>query len=192
MVSIEETVLVLKGASCKYTNNYLIKTLITMSNSNPSVPMRTRPAVTPPKGVTTKTPTVVINTSTQPRSPRRWAFRHPDRIEIGGGAIFPKISCSRRDIGAAVLAIGAAAALVYGAKSAHEYFKNILLQQSSLLLSLPLPLKDGVLGAGHGPAGNAAVFSVGKAHPPESGNTCILGLAREVGGKAYVGVAVFA
>ena len=44
--------------------------------------MRTRPAVTPPKGVTAKTPAVV-------------------------------------------LAIGAVAALVYGAKSVHEYFKNL-------------------------------------------------------------------
>ena len=96
-----------------------------MANSILPVPQRTRPAVTPPKGITAKTPTVVINTSTQPRSPRRWAFRHPDRIEIGGGALFPKIKCSRKDIGAAVLAIGAAAALVYGAKSVHEYFKNL-------------------------------------------------------------------
>lgn len=96
-----------------------------MSNSNPSVPKRTRPTLTPPKGVTAKTPTVVINTASQPRSPRRWAFRHPDRIKIGGGALFPKIKCSRKDIGATVLAIGAAAAMVYGAKSVHEYFKNL-------------------------------------------------------------------
>ena len=96
-----------------------------MGKSTVSVPISARPALTPPKGVTAKTPTVVINTSTQPRSPRRWAFRHPDRLEIGGGALLPKIKCSRKDIGVAVLAIGAAAALVYGAKSVHEYFKNL-------------------------------------------------------------------
>ena len=39
--------------------------------------------------------------------------------------IFPKIKCSRKDLGVAVLAIGGAAALVYGAKSVHEYFKNV-------------------------------------------------------------------
>ena len=96
-----------------------------MGKSTVSVPISARPALTPPKGVTAKTPTFVINTSTQPRSPRRWAFRHPDRIEVGGGALFPKIKCSRKDIGVAVLAIGAAAALVYGAKSVYEYFKNL-------------------------------------------------------------------
>lgn len=96
-----------------------------MGKSTVSVPISARPALTPPKGVTAKTPTVVINTSTQPRSPRRWAFRHPDRLEIGGGALLPKIKCSRKDIGVAVLAIGAAAVLVYGAKSVHEYFKNL-------------------------------------------------------------------
>ena len=57
-----------------------------MGKSTVSVPISARPAVTPPKGVTAKTPTVVINTSTQPRSPRRWAFRNPDRIEIGGSS----------------------------------------------------------------------------------------------------------
>ena len=96
-----------------------------MGKSTVSVPISARPALTPPKGVTAKTPTVVINTSTQPRSPRRWAFRHPDRLEIGGGALLPKIKCSRKDIGVAVLAIGAAAVLVYGAKSVYEYFKNL-------------------------------------------------------------------
>ena len=96
-----------------------------MGKSTVSVPISARPALTPPKGVTAKTPTFVINTSTQPRSPRRWAFRHPDRIEVGGGALFPKIKCSRKDIGVAVLAIGAAPALVYGAKSVYEYFKNL-------------------------------------------------------------------
>ena len=86
-----------------------------MVNSNVSVPMRTRPALTPPKGVTAKTPTVVINTSTQPRSPRRWAFRHPDRIEIGGG-VLPTLKCSRKDLCACVVAVGAISAVIYAAK----------------------------------------------------------------------------
>jgi len=86
-----------------------------MVNSNVSVPMRTRPALTPPKGVTAKTPTVVIDTSTQPRSPRRWAFRHPDRIEIGGG-VLPTLKCSRKDLCACVVAVGAISAVIYAAK----------------------------------------------------------------------------
>ena len=36
-----------------------------MDKTTVSVPMRTQPAVAPPKGVTAKTPTVVINTATQ-------------------------------------------------------------------------------------------------------------------------------
>ena len=45
-----------------------------MAKSTVSVPMRTRPAVTPPKGVTTKTPTIVINTTT---------LETPDKETIG-------------------------------------------------------------------------------------------------------------
>ncbi len=84
-----------------------------MDKTTVSVPMRTRPAVAPPKAVTAKTPTIVINTTTQPRSPRRWAIRHTDRIEIGGGALFQQIKSSRKDIVLAVVAMGLAASLVY-------------------------------------------------------------------------------
>ena len=112
-----------------------------MDKTTVSVPMRTRPAVTPPKGVTTKTPTVVINTATQPRSPRRWAFRHPERIEIGGGAIFPKISCSRKDLTYAVLAMGIGAALVYAAKNGFELLKEHISKKSEAKATVPEPPK---------------------------------------------------
>lgn len=112
-----------------------------MSNSNPSVPMRTRPAVAPPKGVTAKTPTIVINTTTQPRSPRRWAIRHTDRIEIGGGALFPQIKSSRKDIVLAVVAMGLAASLVYASKNGFELLKERISKKREEKDNIPDPPK---------------------------------------------------
>lgn len=91
-----------------------------MANSNLPVPKRTQ-TVVPVKSATP----IIINTQQPIRSPRRWAIRHPSQITIGGGALFPKIKCSRKDLGWAVLAIGGAAALVYGAKCGYEYLKNL-------------------------------------------------------------------
>lgn len=112
-----------------------------MVNSNVSVPMRTRPAVAHPKGVTAKAPTIVINATTQPRSPRRWAFRHPDRIEIGGGALFPKIKSSRKDIVLAVVAMGLAASLVYASKNGFELLKERISKKREEKDNIPDPPK---------------------------------------------------
>ena len=112
-----------------------------MAKSTVSVPMRTRPAVAPPKGVTAKTPTIVINTTTQPRSPRRWAIRHTDRIEIGGGALFPQIKSSRKDIVLAVVAMGLAASLVYAAKNGFELLKEHISKKSEAKATVPEPPK---------------------------------------------------
>ena len=91
-----------------------------MAKVNLPVPQRT-PIVVPVKSATP----IIINTQQPIRSPRRWAVRHPSQITIGGGAIFPKIKCSRKDLGVAVLAIGGAAALVYGAKCGCDYLKSL-------------------------------------------------------------------
>ena len=103
--------------------------------------MRTRPAVAPPKGVTAKTPTIVINTTTQPRSPRRWAIRHTDRIEIGGGALFPQIKSSRKDIVLAVVAMGLAASLVYASKNGFELLKERISKKRDEKDNIPDPPK---------------------------------------------------
>ncbi len=103
--------------------------------------MRTRPAAAPPKGVTAKAPTIVINTTTQPRSPRRWAIRHTDRIEIGGGALFPQIKSSRKDIVLAVVAMGLAASLVYASKNGFELLKERISKKREEKASIPDPPK---------------------------------------------------
>ena len=95
-----------------------------MPNSRLSVPKRTNP-VGDYKGSKTSQPTIIINTNRPVRSRTRYAVRNPGRITIGGGAIFPKISCSRKDLGWAVLAIGGAAVLVYGTKCGCDYLKSL-------------------------------------------------------------------
>jgi hypothetical protein len=111
-----------------------------MANSNLPVPQRTQAMVIPPKGVTPSQPTIIINA--QPvRSSRRFAFRHPDRIEIGGGAVFPKIKSSREDLTKAVVAMGIAAALVYGAKFAFDQMKDYLTRRREQKQSAPTPPK---------------------------------------------------
>ncbi len=112
-----------------------------MAKPTVSVPMRTRPAVAPPKGVTAQAPTITINTYTQPRSPRRWAIRHTDHIEIGGGALFPQIKSSRKDIVLAVVAMGLAASLVYASKNGFELLKERISKKREEKANFPEPPK---------------------------------------------------
>ena len=111
-----------------------------MANVNLPVPQRTQAMVIPPKGVTPSQPTIIINA--QPvRSSRRFAFRHPDRIEIGGGAVFPKIKSSRKDIVLAVVAMGLAASLVYASKNGFELLKECISKKREEKTTIPDPPK---------------------------------------------------
>lgn len=73
------------------------------------------------KGSKTSQPTIIINNTKPIRSPKRYAVRNPGRIEIGGG-VLPTLKCSRKDLCACVLAVGAISAVVYAAKYG---FKNL-------------------------------------------------------------------
>lgn len=75
-----------------------------MANSILPVPQRTQ-TVGAYKGPKTSLPTIIINNTKPVRSAYRYATRHPDRIEIGGGLV-PSIKCSRNDLGVCVLAVG--------------------------------------------------------------------------------------
>ena len=99
-----------------------------MANTTLPVPQRT-PTVVPTKSTTPSQPTIIINTPKPARSPRRYAARHPDKIEIGGGALFPKIKCSRENLKPAVLAIGWAVFFVYGIKYGYDWLKNRLTRE---------------------------------------------------------------
>lgn len=71
---------------------------------------------------------IIINTATKTKTIYRPLDSKDRKIELGGGAMFPKIKCSRKDLGLGVIAIGGAALLVYAAKygvdELREYFKG--------------------------------------------------------------------
>ena len=76
-------------------------------------------------GSTTQTP-IIITTAAKTRTVYRTLDPKDRKIELGGGAMFPKIKCSRKDLGLGVLAIATAAFLVYGAKSVVDELKEYL------------------------------------------------------------------
>ena len=85
---------------------------------NPDLPA----PLSAPNGTTpSSSPTpIIITTAAKTRTVYRSLDPKDRRIELGGGAMFPKIKCSRKDLGLAVLAIAAAAVCVYGAKTVVE------------------------------------------------------------------------
>ncbi len=85
-----------------------------MANFNLPVPQRTQTVGTY-RGPKTSQPTIIINNTKPVRSPRRYAFRHPSRVEIGGGMV-PSIKCSREDLGACVLAVSFLVGIFFSAK----------------------------------------------------------------------------
>ena len=87
-----------------------------MHNSTISAPSSAQAAVPANAGTTPPSqPTFIINNTKPVRSPRRYAYRHPSRIEIGGG-VLPNLKCNRSDLGACLIAAGCLAALVFAAK----------------------------------------------------------------------------
>ena len=85
---------------------------------NPDLPA----PLSAPNGTTpSSSPTpIIITTAAKTRTVYRSLDPKDRRIELGGGAMFPKIKCSRKDLGLAVAAIAAAALCVYGAKTVVE------------------------------------------------------------------------
>lgn len=85
---------------------------------NPDLPA----PLSAPNGTTpSSSPTpIIITTAAKTRTAYRSLDPKDRRIELGGGAMFPKIKCSRKDLGLAVAAIAAAAFCVYGAKTVVE------------------------------------------------------------------------
>ena len=69
---------------------------------------------------------IIITTAAKTRTVYRSLDPKDRRIELGGGAMFPKIKCSRKDLGLGVLAIGGAALLVYAAKGCVDWLKDYL------------------------------------------------------------------
>ena len=100
-----------------------------MDTNTQIVPKRTNP-VGAYKGSKTTQPTIIINTNRPVRSRTRYAVRNPGRISLGGGAMCPKINCSRKDLAACVAAIGATATLFFGAKYGFEYLKHLFIRKA--------------------------------------------------------------
>ena len=85
-----------------------------MTNSSSPAPQSAQTVGTY-KGSKTSQPTIIINNTKPARSAYRYAARHPDRIEIGGG-VLPTLKCSRKDLCACVVAVGAISAVIFAAK----------------------------------------------------------------------------
>jgi len=102
-----------------------------MRNSTISAPSSAQAVVPANAGTTPPSqPTIIINTNRPVRSRTRYAVRNPGRISLGGGAMCPKINCSRNDLAACVAAIGATATLFFGAKYGFEYLKHLFIRKA--------------------------------------------------------------
>jgi hypothetical protein len=95
-----------------------------MANSNlPASKRALVGSVSKPSQSSTPLP-ITLKTTKRVRSVTRTYSRHPDYIEIGGGLI-PGIKCTRKNLGAAVFAVGSVIGLYFLAKEGiHKLFKG--------------------------------------------------------------------